>query len=357
MRYIPGLDGLRGVAVLAMVLFHQRDRAEFLGVHGWQPFAWGWTGVDMFFVLSGFLCVSILIEKERGHREALRFWGRRILRTWPIYFIVVGLVAAFMPLDRMPEYGMRVHDGFKPSYLLYLQTLMREAPAPHILSHTWSLVVEEHFYFFLPIAWLALGRRFLPLALVGAVLLSLLARSYYLLRGEVWAAYTMPFARLDGISLGGLLACYHPRLSRQLAALLAWTLVPALMAAEVLSLRYGASRSAAALGPLHGPLLSFLVALGVVGVIRLLLDQRGRLHDLLTTPWLIDVGRVSYGIYLYHRMVHYLGNKLAIRWHGSMSNLALWTLITAGEIVLLVVVVKLSWRYVEQPMLRLKRFL
>src|SRR3954469_21292126 len=158
--YLPGLDGLRAVAVLAVVAYHQ-DLA-------WAP--GGFLGVDIFFVLSGYLITGILRAEwdRRGRLDLHRFWIRRARRLLPaLAVLVVAICAAATVLDRGQLHGLRADVAAAASYtsnwwqLAADHSYFARFSPPSLLQHLWSLAVEEQFYLVWPLL-LALALRYLP---------------------------------------------------------------------------------------------------------------------------------------------------------------------------------------------------
>ena len=336
-RHWPQLDGVRGLAVLLVVLCHYRLR-----VPGGEAFSFGWTGVDLFFVLSGFLCASILLAEEPTARAAWRFVARRILRTWPAYYALLAALSIWIPVPA--------------PYLFHGESYMLGAVEPRIYLFAWSLAVEEHFYVALPFAWLLLGRRGLPSVLVACIAVSVALRYQFLSHHAYWSAYTITMARLDGLAVGCLLAIYRERVTRGLAMLGVGVLVGVLPAVELASVRSGgASVALQYLGPVLGAVTPLLVAVGFAGLISLSLQDERWARALSWTP-LRDLGRVAYGVYLYHCVTSYAGEHFLVPWllrhevystSARMGSVCLEALVT-------IALVKLSWRWIEQPFLRLK---
>jgi len=191
-KRIPELDAIRGLAVLGVVMFHCNS----------DTFSWGWSSVDLFFVLSGYLITTIVLaDKER--RGFLRsFYIRRISRIWPVYYLTLAAVVA---MNAIFQFGHPVNSiGW---YLVFLQNTSQYVgvpPAPFIVSFTpsWSVAVEEQFYLVWPLVLMAFGRSG---AWIGAVLLLCLC---------VVGRFLMPtsiellFTRGDGLAFGCLLAWF-----------------------------------------------------------------------------------------------------------------------------------------------------
>lgn len=267
MTYRPELDGLRGIAALLVVLFHCR-------VPG---FGGGFLGVDVFFVLSGFLITSLLLaEHSRTGSIALgRFYWRRALRLYPPLLL---LLAAYLALAPLAWPG---HQHGRDALLagLYLSDYVRT----DYLLHTWSLAVEEQFYLLFPVVLLVLLRnperlaRNLALAAVGAaVWRALCADSGH-------GFYFTLDTRLAGLFAGAALAAARlPAAPRWVA----WSGVGVLAYAA-----FTATEPLRASTGLHTLPLAEVAAVGIVW---------GAAHLPLRGERLVWLGRLSYGIYLWH---------------------------------------------------------
>ena len=186
-RHIPALDGLRGIAIFSVVMFHLRN----------SQWGVGWAGVDLFFVLSGFLIGGQLLDLEELDGRAVRgFYIRRAFRILPLYLLLLVTVVAARWAGNV-EAG-----GAEPGWLLV--TLMQNAwygvgrDGGYIQAATWSLAVEEHFYLLLPVALLLLRRRYVPV-LCAMVIAGAFAFRFFAL--EAWGmpgVYYMTPSRIDG---------------------------------------------------------------------------------------------------------------------------------------------------------------
>ena len=208
--HIPGLDGLRAVAVAAVLLFHA-------GFH-WMP--GGFLGVDVFFVLSGFLITSLLLrEFERSGRISLRsFWARRVRRLFPALLVLLAAVSVYaglagadgrrpLSLDGLAALGYFANWRFVFSHQGYFA---RTGP-PSLLQHTWSLSIEEQFYVVWPLVLALLLRRRRPrravlaVALTGAVA-SAVAMALLAPGGDHSRAYYGSDTHAQGLLIGAALA-------------------------------------------------------------------------------------------------------------------------------------------------------
>jgi peptidoglycan/LPS O-acetylase OafA/YrhL len=203
--HVRALDGMRGVAILAVVCFH----FGYLGV--------GWAGVQMFFVLSGFLITSILLA-ERDYPFSFyvkRFYWRRALRIFPLYFAFVGVIAI-----AALSYGAPAFRQQWPYLLTYTFNYARLLPdyiGPRYWGHLWSLSVEEQFYLVWPTLIFFLPRRTLGWALVGLIVATPLLRlaiemslpARILEHPVGYLSYFLTICQLDAFASGALVACLH----------------------------------------------------------------------------------------------------------------------------------------------------
>ncbi len=198
--YIPELQGLRGLAVLAVVVYHCHPRLEGTWVH--SASLWGWAGVNLFFVLSGFLITSILLESRNKEKYFRNFYGRRALRIWPVYLLVLVVVYLNAPWFIGPTITQAIKAAPWLAYLFFVQNLFHLALPPAI-GPTWSLAIEEQYYFL----WAPLVRFLRRPWLLAAVLCSALVVSPLLRHANLhWMTLTNTLIHLDGIALGSLLA-------------------------------------------------------------------------------------------------------------------------------------------------------
>lgn len=307
LAYRPQLDALRAIAVGLVLLSHFWLTRSGLG-H---------LGVRLFFVLSGFLITSILL-RDSG---LVGFYARRALRLAPALYLALAL-ALLLDLDGMRSTWkwhvlqlsnllFAVHDSWSVAW-----------PADHL----WSLNVEEQFYLLWPLVIAATPRRWLAAVLAAfAVAAPLFRVGAHLLDWGGVAASVLPPASFDALSVGALLAVAPTR------HVYRWGLV----AAPLLLLTVFRT----ALPP--GPWLDELAELGALPSLAALV-LAGWKGDLpLSHPWLVGLGRMSYGVYLYHGFVFGAAARLGLSQHGPV----LFLVCTAVTLV----VAWLSHRLVETP--------
>jgi len=302
-RQIPGLDGVRGLAVLLVIAYHYRlalkseDVFSKIWIHGSSL---GWCGVDIFFVLSGFLITGILLDMKGTPHYFRNFYARRTLRIFPLYFGVLAVVYLLLPLIARarlaPDYWPFHHwQMWQWTYLTNFGMAIHGPPAAMTsqisLGHFWTLSVEEHFYLFWPAIVFALSPRQLKAACIflgGAALILRCVLAF----GHLNLIGLTPF-RLDTLCLGGLLAIYAregPLTIRNrplLVASLAYMTFVAWKFSVELSL------------PLH-PAYQVVawIAVDVLSVWLVIAGITG--FALFRLPVLRAIGKYSYGIYVYH---------------------------------------------------------
>jgi peptidoglycan/LPS O-acetylase OafA/YrhL len=205
---IPALDGLRGLAILMVMLGHFSSRLnEHRAIQSLVRSAaknFGWTGVDLFFVLSGFLITGILLDTREARNYFSGFYARRALRIFPLYYIsLIGIFFVLVPALHFQAVPRRSIAA----YALYFQNWLSLDVA--VARQFWSLAIEEQFYFFWPFAVYVLGpKRILRVAgagiLLSAMLRFALLNTHVIGRGFI---YTDPFTRMDALFAGALIAC------------------------------------------------------------------------------------------------------------------------------------------------------
>ncbi len=361
--YIPALDGLRGLAVLAVIVFHlaphAMDSAYSAEVsHVVSFFRFGWVGVDLFFVLSGFLITGILYDNRRGASLLRAFYGRRLLRIFPLYYAGLAVYTAVIIVVAAPDATAAFFESL-PWHAAYLTNIRVTiagawAAAPVHTSHLWSLAVEEQFYLLWPAIVLAAVKlsRSPRRTLIGiCVLLVLVSIGFrlYLLPGYQLGAYTLLPARMDALAIGALVALCA-RGTEGVAPLLNLSgPVAAVCALALAGLALLSAGQWSYLHPLQQGLGYTLWAAFFASIlIRSAGKENGRLARSLRLRPLLYVGRISYGLYLIHYPVIYVLDSVGMREFG-------FVLFCVAVFVASFLIATLSWRYLELPLLKLKR--
>ena len=219
-KYIFGLDGLRGIAVTWVLLFHMAlffswnldaEVTKLLHVFSGT----GWLGVQLFFVLSGFLITGILIDEKGSKYQIRNFYGRRSLRIFPLYYATLLVAFIIMPVVVTVSANMEGGVEHQVWFWSYLMNWIRPFETLGGMSHFWSLCVEEQFYLLWPFVVIFLSRRMMVLVGLVMVLSAPIIRYIliYHFPGEIPgsdigndAAYFFTVARWDALGLGALLA-------------------------------------------------------------------------------------------------------------------------------------------------------
>ena len=357
----PELDGVRGLAILLVLLLHHLGGVR-LGPLG-TPLRAGWMGVDLFFVLSGFLITRILLRQKGRPGYFRSFYARRALRIWPLYTLV--LVFALLLAWRLPALGYHLPASQAAAYALYVQNLAFPGSyGPWPLKVTWSLAIEEQFYVVWPLLVALLPERALRRFLWAAVAAMPLLRWAALAAGaSPLVVYMHTGFRLDGLAVGGLLALAVGRPGSALArARWAVLLIPAacaliwspLLGGDVLIQRAEpvGGASLAAVGGVYtllsvgfGGLLATVLGGGVPAVRALFAPRAVR--------WL---GTRSYGLYLYHGITIHLDQALLRPWlrEALGSRMAANVVGLALALGGLFALAELSFRFFERPLLSLR---
>ncbi|MBP1886134.1 acyltransferase family protein [Sinorhizobium mexicanum] len=337
------LDGLRAIAV-TMVLY-----GHFLADDGSY---WGHMGVRLFFVLSGFLITRLLLDAREDARfepaTALKsFYARRALRIFPPYFAVLGIVW-LIDLERS-----KTVLAWHALYLSNFWYALQDAWTPWVLCHTWSLSIEEQFYVVWPLIVLIAPRRSIAAICVGVIVCSVAYRFYWPFTGEPSLARDLlPPASMDALASGALLAAYRsentawPQWAR-----LSW--MPLLGASVFLFWLRPATLTPmlewlAWIGLEVFPLLPLTMLVGNCS--RGIGGYLGRLTEL---PPLTALGRISYGVYLYHAIVLALAVKAQPWLPVNVSEQGPGRFLVAGAATLLIA--SISWQIFEKPLNALKR--
>ena len=362
--HLPALDGLRGVAVLLVMAYHYAGSVSVLGlpVVDRLPFRLGWAGVDVFFALSGFLITSILLDSKGEQAFFQNFYARRVLRIFPLYY--GGILAVAMLRRAMGDDAAWGTTGglFAPGSLFwplaYLENLALGLHGPAqtgILSHYWSLAVEEHFYLVWPLVVWACSMRQVAVIAGLAVAGSVLLRAWALhAGGDPAALMGLTPLRLDGLALGALASVaargtlVTPPGARAAGAVLA------LAVAALLGIVVG-RRTLSQFDPWMWVFGYTLVATAT-GAVILAARAPGRLGSALSHRGLRWFGRYSFGLYIWHPIlaVVLLHSRWAVVAPGQGAAAVL--LATALVIAATLGTAWVSYHAFEKPFLALKRF-
>lgn len=347
--YIPQFDGLRGVAILLVLIGHSGflEALPRLGSLEYARF-----GVDLFFVLSGFLITGILLDSKGSEHYFRNFYARRALRIWPLYYVILFLAFVVTP---MLAPATKPVAGVWPAFVFYIQNiaLVHRDTYPFGLGATWSLAVEEQFYLTWPLLVFLLKRRALALVSVSLVFVSLFLRlagySYDAPSGFV---HQFTLSRLDAIAFGTLAALWLRSPSCKLDQ---WRL----RAYQFLAVGLTGVILARILMHRNSSIVSYtFLGMTFTGLLGISLVSDGRsplLRQSFTAGWLRYIGKISYGIYLLHYPLFLLWARLIASQNFLPSNVVARNLLAfAGQMLLAILAASISWRFFEKPILQFK---
>lgn len=324
---LPGLDALRGLAATGVIVHHLEQSRSFYGLSNYWGnigiFRLGGLSVTFFFVLSGFLITYLLMEEDEknGHIQVGKFYMRRVLRIWPLYFFLTVLSFFLIPYVSflaIPGQSPDIADfwpklGLFAALSAHLATTFYE-PVPYA-AVLWSVGVEEWFYLLWPLVFLIHPKARIVVVLGIIPFLIVFRREFK----EGYLFYFLSQLRFDAIAIGALAAMFYrnraiPRLGRLLHAVSSesiWTLA-VLLLCFLMTVGRG-------FGPLNELIYSSLFALIIMGAVH---ERRGK--ALLNNRILNSMGKISYGAYCFNWITLVVSLKL-LNWfalpHNSISHL------------------------------------
>lgn len=362
---IIALDGLRGLACLFVLVHHYftgvahfRPESE-LGRFFWEVLAvFFLSGVDLFYVLSGFLVGGIIIDFYKSPNFLKVFFIRRVCRILPVYYVLVLSYIVLPPLlFNWGVLGTWANTWLleKPiptwSYLTFMQSYvmgLEGASGAKWLAITWSVSVEEQFYLIMPFIFMLLGARRAAMVTLAGILLAPMVRHYLFENVGFYAGYMFFPGRMDTIFWGVLLAfMLRSESCRRIASHYSWLL----MALAGLAF---ASVAAGNLKLLDIPIFARYTALAIFYFVVMwsVLEQRIIfVNALLRTRFLTFTGMISYAAYMVHQLVNGLVHGLLFSSKPQLNSIA-QIMATVLSVVIVYVLCYLSYRYFEGPILR-----
>ncbi|WP_031527730.1 acyltransferase family protein [Dyadobacter crusticola] len=303
--HVNSLDGIRGIAILLVLSFHCFDKIDAFPFTLFSEI--GWVGVDLFFVLSGFLITGILVDTKGNQNYLKSFFAKRALRIFPVYYLTLLLV--FLALispgasNFNPILDIR-HLKSSIYYLTFTQNLLFAFDhwgVTDLLNHFWSLAIEEQFYLFWPFVNFYLGTSKVLMVCGLLIIIAIIVRN---LNVSNDFSYVFTLSRVDALGIGGMLAI----LIRKHSSLLGRIALPVFLASLVLLIILS----------FYSPDLSFrnpyfikigytLFALLFATVIVFVYDTNKTgnvVNRMLSWRFLRFFGTYSYGLYIYHWLLY-----------------------------------------------------
>jgi peptidoglycan/LPS O-acetylase OafA/YrhL len=350
-QYYPALDGLRGLAILLVILYHN---FSFI-----SHFFFAWLGVDLFFVLSGYLITTILLNSVNSSHYLKNFYVKRVLRVFPLYYLSLIIFLILFPLLGIYKSELKYYVDNQLWFWFYLQNWLLSFNFPttdKFLNHFWSLAVEEQFYLVWPfiILWLRSPKKLMVFMICVLVLL-LIGRSIVWMQRFSNLNYTTfyTFTRVDGICIGCMLALLHKthfHFLRKNTAAIVISLAVLNFAFYFLS-RFGDFPYLAFVGyTTFAAMFGLLIHEAVIGDSIII-------NTIFKQPVLKFFGTISYGLYVFHWPIYMMTEKSLnnfffqdINLSGEISRLA--TSLVATMLAFIISV--LSYYIYEMRFLKLK---
>ncbi len=357
-KHMPSLDGLRGVAILLVLLHHFTDSMNVEFEINQRLSSWaelGWAGVDLFFVLSGFLITGILYDSKQKPNFFKNFYARRSLRIFPLYYTALAIVILITPLLAYLKLQGTANPAWIAIYATNFVISWNGLGSFGVLDHFWSLAVEEHFYFIWPAVVFYLSRKKVMMVAVAFFLISPILRILTMDGSDYLpiASYMATPMRMDSLAAGAFIAL----LVRGPKGVETWVR-PAMIVActafviffAMVHFRHSKDHQDLVLGTVG---LSVLWAF--FGSVLILALKWRPLESMMKLPILRWFGKYSYGLYVWHPIIFMLvfHNDAARRIrHGSglMPELAS----AAVALTVMFAVTLLSWHLWEKQFLKFK---
>lgn len=333
-KVFGSLDGIRAIAVFAVLWHHT---GSF--ILSWPITTRGFLGVDLFFIISGFLISTLLLrELQKKGRVSLKyFYIRRFLRIFPAYYLMLLIVGTTAFLTSGNSSSAVKHDLFFAAF--YISNLV---PMHSMLAITWSLSAEEQFYLVAPLAIKCIRHALLPFLILAYILVSLPPFGYF---PSVALPSFFKETTFGPILLGVVLAkllnneCCFTWFSKAIGR--TGSPILALIILLIISNHPKDDISGWHRLFIHWAMLAFVASC----VIR----EKNILHNILALPPIQRIGKVSYGMYLYHLIVaHFISKGIKV------TNIEWGQALFAGTMITTWVVAELSYRYYETPFLSMK---
>ncbi|CAN5881768.1 hypothetical protein BH11BAC7_BH11BAC7_28870 [soil metagenome] len=345
LSYLPKMDALRAIAALMVLFSHY-----FVDLNG-PAFSFGGNGVQIFFVISGFLITSILLSQKNNVplpkiKLIKNFIIKRALRLFPVYYILLTLLVLMSVAG-----GLWICDkGDLWHYFTYTQNFLffKKGFQSPLFNHTWSLAVEEQFYLFWPFLILLIPKKSELIVLVSVLLTGFITKIYFVdFYSGPGTVKGLTFLHFDTLGAGALLAYisfYKKETLLKFLDKIADILFFTTLTGALLLNYYKIG------GSFFLPALLALMAFSLVFICSR--DFKSVLNPLLNLAILKRIGKISYGVYLYHKLVPFFFNFAYEK--TGMTPIKSGVVLFIIYFTITMVVATLSWKFIESPILKLK---
>lgn len=350
--YYPALDGIRGLAIILVVLFHCFNFTKH--------FFFGWLGVDLFFVLSGFLITSILLQTVNQKNYFRNFLLSRALRIFPLYYLILFIFLIVFPVFKFQDTELGFYLNHQIWFWFYLQNWLLSFKLNEdysFLNHLWSLAVEEQFYLIWPIV-IFIIRKLQYLLLISFLLLSIVIAA----RCILWVNYdpvlnyttVYTFTRIDGICIGSILAIVikmKPSFIKQFM----WIIVLIL---AILNFGFYFLNE---MSEQNFPYYAFIGYTTFAALFGLLVHEaisnNKVVNNIFKNRTLMYFGKISYGLYLFHWPIYIMLFPIFVTYlnESSLDKTLIILISSSISVAIAIVLSTLSFNSFERYFLDLKK--
>ncbi len=355
--HMPALDGLRGIAISLVIIAHCSTELHWTSSADWatkilhRVTTVSTCGVDLFFVLSGFLITGILLRSKKSPKYFSSFYARRALRIFPLYYAVLAVVLIGGAALWGPQFTLQFGpQADQPWLWLYGTNIVQSVRADYVYGrflHLWSLAVEEHFYLVWPLLVFWLKEKWLLAIAAASIVGSPIIRYGFTQFHDSMAAYVLTCCRTDSLLIGCAIAvlCHMNvignlnKASRVLSVCLL-----TLVFAAILLLPFDEEMTR-----IYYPTM-FAFLFGAILIQTVLLAKSTRF---LEDKTLRMIGKYSYGLYVYHFLVI---TELDKHWHTSLPPILNYSAFLAATTIISLTIAIVSYELYEKHFLKLKRY-
>lgn len=356
MSYIKQLDSIRTIAVFLVIICHWVPANNLLDDGRLGIF--GAIGVDVFFVLSGFLISGILLQGKQDSEEngvpkkevVKNFYIRRALRIFPIFYLVIFTLFIL----RFFFHGINLTElAFSATYTVNFYFHKMRYWSGYT-THLWSLAVEEQFYLIWPLLLLFVNKKFIPHAIAAFIFIGAVSQMFE----EIEFGYLATYACFDAFGLGALLAWMMQKKPGSVPVLYRYISVLAAVSTIIIVAQFYLQQT------FHLPQRT-LHAICALWLIMFIIKYKSAirqplLFSVFNNSVLVFLGKISYGIYLYHLYVPYIRDYVLTKMFGNYALSADYRInfivFFVVDLLLVIALAQLSWILIEQPVLKYKKY-